>query len=72
LKKRNNEKDNANNVIVENGGNNYIFIAMNDGFNAINMCKWVIDSKTRQHMTPHRKTFDTYKSIDVRKKIHEK
>jgi hypothetical protein len=46
--------------------------AMNDGFNAINMCKWIIDSKTKQHMTPHRKTFDNYKSIDVRKKIHEK
>jgi hypothetical protein len=43
--------------------------AMNDKFNAIIMCKWIIDSQTRQHMTPHRKTFDTYKSIDVRKKF---
>ncbi len=46
--------------------------AMNDKFNVINMCKWIIDSRTRQHMTPHRKTFDAYKSIDVRKKKHEK
>ncbi len=55
---KNNEKEKVNNVRLNEEGNDYVFTT-NNASNDVCAIDWIIDSSAMQHMTLHKKCFNS-------------